>query len=403
MNKKAFASICFAIFVAMLGMGIISPLLSVYATSMGATGFQIGFMASGYSLSRALVQPFTGSFSDRRGRKNLMVVGLAAYAVLSIGYALANNIHQLTTVRLLHGFASALVMPIAQAYVGDICPKGKEDTYMGLFMMSMYLGMGAGPLLGGSVSEAFGKMSPAFYIMAILAACGLVLMVLFVPQTEAHIRNRKGGAPMSVMIKDNKVRAVALYLGSRGILRQGITNFIVLFGTKALHMHLTLASAVATVYILTEAFGQGLVGPITAHFSRKPLMVFGAVTASGLAFFIAKMGNFFTLLAVLIPLAIMTSIGRVPALAFNVELGVKYRRMGAGMGIANGAQDLGHFFGPIAFGWAMDHFGIGSVFTVGGIICLASVPLMTYWLYQKDTIYVPEAETATPEPAQTQR
>ncbi len=83
-------------------------------------------MYSGFALSRALIQPFTGWFSDHKERKTLMIVGLAIYTLVSIGYAIVVNIYQLTTVRFFHGFASAVVIPVAQAYVGDLTPKGRE-------------------------------------------------------------------------------------------------------------------------------------------------------------------------------------------------------------------------------------------------------------------------------------
>ncbi len=393
-DLKAFTTICFAIFVTMLGMGLINPLLTVYATSLGATGVQIGFMVAGYSLSRAMVQPFTGWFSDKKGRKALMVTGLAAYTAISFGYSLAANIYHLTAVRFLHGLASALVIPVAQAYVGDLCPKGKEDIYMGLFQSSYAVGIAAGPILGGSIWDIAGSMNPAFYTMGALAGCGLLFMVLFVPQTPVHLRHRKGAAPMSLILKDPKVWAVSIFLGSRGILRQGITAFLVLFATQVLGMSITMGSLTATIFIMTEAFTQGIVGVITSRFPRKPVMVFAAVVGSSLAFLVRRATSFGSLIAVLMPLALMTAAGRVPALAFNVEIGAKYRRMGVGMGIANAAQDLGHFLGPMAFGWALDRYGISSVFSVGAIVCLATVPFMTYLLYQKEVEYQPPVETS---------
>ncbi|MFH0846863.1 MAG: MFS transporter [Chloroflexota bacterium] len=402
MNKRAFVSLSVATFVTMMGMSIISPLMALYAQSLGATGFQLSLMYSAFALSRSLIQPFTGWYSDHKGRKNLMVIGLAGFTVVSVGYALAANMYQLTIVRLLHGLASAMVIPIAQAYIGDICPRGKENLYMGIFMMSMYVGMGTGPLLGGTLSDAFGTMDPAFYVMASLAFGGLILMIQYVPHTEARIIARKSRTPMRVMLRDNRVKAVALYLGSRGILRQGIVAFLPLFATQVMGKSLTLASVASSVYIMTEAFGQGIVGPITNYFSKKALMVIAAVVASALALFVGSSRSFFGLLALLVPIALLTALGRIPALAYSVETGNRHGRMGVGMGINNAAQDLGHFFGPMAFGWAMDKFGIGSIFTVGGIICLVTVPLMSYWLFQKEPETETVPETAKTEPARSQ-
>ena len=112
MNKKAFVTLAVAIFTTMTGMSILSPLMSVYAQNMGATGLWLGIMFSGFSLSRALVQSVCGWLSDKYNRKTLLIVGLAAYTLISLGYAIATTLYTLTTVRLLHGVASALVTPL---------------------------------------------------------------------------------------------------------------------------------------------------------------------------------------------------------------------------------------------------------------------------------------------------
>jgi len=50
MNKKAFITLFAVVFTGMLGMGIISPLMPLYAESMGASGLWLGFMYSGFAL-----------------------------------------------------------------------------------------------------------------------------------------------------------------------------------------------------------------------------------------------------------------------------------------------------------------------------------------------------------------
>lgn len=192
MNKKAFFTLAMCIFTTMLGMSILSPLMSIYATKKGADGFWLGVMFSGFSLSRALFQPVSGWLSDRYNRKMLLIIGLTGYTIISLGYAFASTIYTLTTVRLLHGVGSALVTPVAMAYVGDIIPKGKEGTYMNIFMMFMYLGMAAGPVMGGMLNESYG-MNIAFYTMAAISALSLLLLVIFVPQAESHSDRAKAG------------------------------------------------------------------------------------------------------------------------------------------------------------------------------------------------------------------
>jgi len=84
MNKKAFITLFVVVFTGMLGMGIISPLMPLYAESMGTSGLQLGLMYSGFALSRVVVMPITGRLSDRRGRKIFIAIGLLAYTIISL-------------------------------------------------------------------------------------------------------------------------------------------------------------------------------------------------------------------------------------------------------------------------------------------------------------------------------
>jgi MFS transporter, DHA1 family, multidrug resistance protein len=401
MNKRAFVSVCVAIFVAMLGMGIISPLLTIYAKNMGASGVILGIMYSGFSLSRAVMQPVCGWIADTKGRKMLMVIGLASYTLVSIGYALAVNIYTLTIVRLLHGVASALVIPVAQAYIGDLTPRGKEGTNMGIFSMSMQMGMAAGPLLGGLVYDYYLSMAAVFYTMAALAGAGLLLLILFVPSIKPAASHGGGAsAPMSVMLKDDKIKAISIYYAARGILRQSISAFLPFFAVEVFSVSVTEGATLASIYIFTEAMSQLVIGPIADRFDRKKLMIFGGATTSILAFFLSSMTSPTALLFILIPVAILGVVGRVPAMAYNVQLGKKYGRMGSSMGITNAAQDMGHVIGPTITGWALDAYGVGTVFYVGAIAGVLVMPLMTWWLYSKERDYIPPpvAEVATIDP-----
>ncbi|MEJ2097328.1 MAG: MFS transporter, partial [Deltaproteobacteria bacterium] len=82
-DKKIFGTLFFSIFAAVTGVGIVVPLLPVYATELGASGLYIGFIFASFSLSRTMFLPYFGRLSDRKGRKKLIISGLLAYAVVS--------------------------------------------------------------------------------------------------------------------------------------------------------------------------------------------------------------------------------------------------------------------------------------------------------------------------------
>jgi len=64
-----------------------------------------------------------------------------------------------------------MIIPIAQAYVGDIAPEGEEGTWMGYFNASFFTGFGCGPVMGGALTEHFG-MTVAFSTMGGLNLLG---------------------------------------------------------------------------------------------------------------------------------------------------------------------------------------------------------------------------------------
>jgi MFS transporter, DHA1 family, multidrug resistance protein len=186
MIKKTFPVLGLSIFASMLGVGIVAPLLPLYAEKMGATGLWIGMIFAGFSISRAIVMPIAGRFSDRSGRKVFLSVGLLTYAVISLGYIWADDPFQLMLVRLIQGVAAGLVIPIAQAYVGDMSPQGEEGRWQGYFNAAFFSGFGFGPLMGGALTDHFG-MNVAFYAMGALNLLGF---------SGGHSREKRDPAPV---------------------------------------------------------------------------------------------------------------------------------------------------------------------------------------------------------------
>jgi len=152
MLKKVFPILAVSIFSAMLGVGLIVPLLPLYAQDLGASGTQLGIIFAGYGISNSVFTPIIGRLSDRRGRKIFLCIGLLFYTILSLGYVWAANVSQLTLVRLIQGVAGAMIIPIAMAYISDLSPEGEEGKWMGYANAAFFSGFGIGPLLGGTLA-----------------------------------------------------------------------------------------------------------------------------------------------------------------------------------------------------------------------------------------------------------
>ena len=69
-----------AMFCAMLGVGVISPILPLFARELGASGFLLGLIFGSFSFSRSVGMFISGELAEHVDRKILLLAGLSVYA-----------------------------------------------------------------------------------------------------------------------------------------------------------------------------------------------------------------------------------------------------------------------------------------------------------------------------------
>jgi len=87
--NRAIKVLLLSVFVAMLGLGIVSPIMPLYAESLGATYTQVGLLSSAWSTSRLMFSAPAGRLSDSTSKKKVIVAGMLTYAVVSLMYVIA--------------------------------------------------------------------------------------------------------------------------------------------------------------------------------------------------------------------------------------------------------------------------------------------------------------------------
>ena len=226
MNKKIFAIVVVTMLFSMLGMGIIAPLLPIYADELGATPFEIGLISAGFSITNMVLLPFTGGLSDRVGRKMVLCVGLLLLSIASFGFIWAGTPLQLILVRCFQGVGASMHLSIAQAYLGDMVPEGEEGKWMGYFNASVFTGIGSGPLLGGVLTDVF-NANTTFLVMAALNIIGLIATIIYVPEgARKTASGKKGGASYLGMLKSNVMMGVFLLRMATGFITANQMTFL---------------------------------------------------------------------------------------------------------------------------------------------------------------------------------
>jgi len=351
-------------------------MLPLYAKNLGATGIWLGVIYGGFSISRAIFMPIIGRLSDRSGRKVFLCVGLFFYSVISLGYIWADNVSQLTLVRLLQGAASGMIIPIAQAYVGDISPEGEEGKWMGYFSAAFFSGFGFGPLMGGALTEYFGT-SVAFYTMGGFNLVAFLLVILFLPEVR---RGKLTSTDLSFerMYTSGIVRGLFSFHLAYALGRGILSCFLPIFAALYIGLSPTLIGVLLAVNILFMSIPQAYSGRIADRFNRKAIVVLGSFPSFILLALIPLGHNFWQLLGLCILIGLTGAISSPAALALTVEEGRKFG-MGSTIAVLAMAISLGFGLGPILSGVLADFVNINSVFYFGAITGLIGTSLFIWF------------------------
>ena len=372
MNRQILVILLLSVFIALLGIGIIVPVMPDFATRLGASGTSLGLMIAAFSLVRGFFQPIVGSLSDRWGRKAFMVAGLFIYGLVGLVLPEAQSVANLIVIRSFHGFGSAMIMPVAMAYVSELAPPGEEGRYMGMLNIAIFSGIGGGPMLGGFFADMWG-MSSAFYAMAALSFLAVGLLILKMPS----IPEKKGTAGVGINIYRLMGR---VFTSSRtnGILLARMTTMFIMVPTLAflpLLMHQkfqatgVMIGLVITARTLTNAILQVPCGRLADRHDKVTLLTMGCLLISFIMVMVPLAVDFHQLLLLFVVLGAGEALIWPVLGALAAEEGQLYGH-GTMMGMFNLAMSSGIFCGSLGAGWGMDFWGLRWSFVTIGITVL---------------------------------
>ncbi|MBW2443995.1 MAG: MFS transporter [Deltaproteobacteria bacterium] len=372
-------SLSAAVGVVMTGLGIIWPLVPVYAVHLGAGGLQVGIIIASFNLARTLFNPLAGRLSDRWGRKPFIAAGLLLYALVSVLYVMANRVEALMLVRFLHGFTSVLVGPVAMALAADIAPPHRLGRYMGTLNMAVMLGLGVGPMLGGIIRDFFG-MAAAFYAMGGLALLTFAGVAAFLPGSDrsATSVSPKPPATFKNLLSHRVFQGIFMLRFFVAAGQGSVYTFLPLLAL-GLKLTSTQVGIILGVNIFLIALLQRVCGDLADRINPVH-MIIGGTLISGLAVIgMPFVDGFNPVLLLNILMGIGNGITMPAGFVITGQLG-KELGMGSVMGVTDAGWSLGMIASPILSGIIMDTLGLGSIFLTGGILIIAGTGIIALFL-----------------------
>ncbi|MFN2146020.1 MAG: MFS transporter, partial [Anaerolineales bacterium] len=278
-NKPLFA-IFLIVFIDLLGFGLILPLLPYYAETFGASDTVIGLLVASYAAAQLIGAPLLGRFSDRWGRRPILIVSLAGTLVGFLLLGFAKSLLVLFLARILDGLTGGNIS-VAQAYITDVTDESNRAKGLGLVGAAFGLGFILGPASGGLLSQ-YGFAVPAFAASA-LVTINLLAVIFWLPESLSDEQRRemavkdKPRVTLDALLAALKRPLSGPLLITRFVFGLAFSIFQTIFSLYALRRFNLDAQQtgfiLAYVGLLSVIVQGGLIGVLTKRIPEKLLII----------------------------------------------------------------------------------------------------------------------------------
>ena len=351
-----------------------TPLLPIFAASLGASDSFIGLIISVSTLTGMIFKPVIGFLSDIWGRRSWLLVGTAFFTFMPFVYTFVDSTQTLFTVRLVHGFATAVYGPVSLAYVAERA-HDKKGELLGWFGIAKTSGYVIGPLSAGLLL-LYLDPEEVFTLIGILSSAAFI-PVLLLAENKPSAQN-----PRVLSLPRKFLSAIRFGAGSSVVWISGALEGWV-------YMAVYAVKAFLPIYGLAEGFNVFQVGIFFAvqelvHIVINPLggrlgdkfgylltVVAGMVVIAGAIFYIPSAKQLVTLLTT------ASVIGVAQALIFPSTLAmisIRFTGQGiaTGMAISGSLKNAGKVAGPIIAGLLITMFDYDVTLRGMGLLLASS-------------------------------
>ena len=168
MERYGFASLrlpdirllCLIGFVEAFVWGMIITLLPVMASRLGIPPGKIGWLFTAYFIFYIFLQWPVGKWSDRRGRKKPILVGMSIYTLAVLLLSQGGNLIYLLSVLAIAGAGLGIYSPSVRVAIADLTSEKARGASLGVFFTTRMLGFFLGPNFGGMMADSYGEGFP---------------------------------------------------------------------------------------------------------------------------------------------------------------------------------------------------------------------------------------------------
>jgi DHA1 family multidrug resistance protein-like MFS transporter len=389
---KRLSVLFFCLFLVMIGFGMTLPVFAFYTERLAIEGgasvreaaMHVGLLTGIFALMQFLFAPLWGRWSDRVGRKPLVLIGIGGFAIAQVMFGLADSLWLFYGARILGGILSAAMFPAVTAYVADLTSEDERSRGMAWEGTAMSLGVMFGPAFGGLLAGSdlqlgmgpdpfiIPAFSLPFFAAALLALLTLPVVVLWLPETLPCANAFTPGKQSATNWRDLGIQLwplLALALAAQF----GLTMFEATFALHAREMLQygpEMVGVIFTICALVMAVFQGGAVGYLAPRVRAGYQIAGGFVLMGLALAILLFARGTTLILTIVALLAFGMAVITPNLTALTSKGQR-QQTGAALGLINAANSLGQATGA-GLGGLLFALNMNAAYWITGAMLVAT-------------------------------
>lgn len=377
----AFVLITIITFLGFLDTTLLVPVMSTYATGIGASVGLSGLVIGLYSITNTPASVFFGRVIDRVGYKMPLILGLAADAGFLFLYGLTGSPLQLASVRAAHGISGGIAGPATMAAISGLGSAGGRAKVMSTYGMALAFGNLVGFAASGIIVTRFS------YQALFWAASGLVLMAAalstMLPRPHkllAPASPRHSHVSIRGLLRKRPLLASYASIFAQYFTLGSVVTLLPLYarslGLEPVHTGMILAAFTVTFIIV-----QFPSGSISDRIGRLPPIV-AALVLGTLALVALPFLKTFALLAGAMALYGISYGLLFPSVSALVADHTEPHERGTGMGIFHAMLTAGVAIGAPVMGWVGERIGLDKGLLATPVVLVAAL-VLAVWALKK--------------------
>jgi MFS transporter, YNFM family, putative membrane transport protein len=285
-------------FSAFLNLNATQPILPMLLAAFDATKASVSLTVSMPALGVALAAPFIGLFSDKIGRKRVIVPAMFLLTLPTFLAGCSGNLNELIFWRFIQGLILPAIFAVAMTYVGEEWEYGGLGQAMATYAAGNVLGGITGRLISGIVAAHFGWRD-VFYVLALANVLAAVTAWVLLPRSRHFIKHRHHLSYSQTIrghLSNKELLCVFLLGGNMMFAGMATFTYVIFHLSNPPYSLSTVALSWIFTISLVGAFILPHAGRLMDKFGMRPTMMV-TITISAMGLMLTLLPNIFCVIA----------------------------------------------------------------------------------------------------------